>query len=252
MTSSPASRTAGLSAHDLLRLWEIGRAQHPLDRALTILAAAEPGATRGELARLPAGRRDARLLALYEHSFGRHLAGQGQCPDCHETVEFRIDVSDLLAAASDAGGAEPLTVAAADCTVAYRLPDSFDLAGIADLSDVGEARQRLLERCIVQATRAGDAVGLDRLPAAVVDLVVEQMASHDPLAVIELALACPACQRRWQVVLDIVSFLWLKVDEQARRLLREVDALARAYGWREADILAMSPGRRQAYLEMVT
>ena len=38
---------------------------------------------------------------------------------------------------------------------------------------------------------------------------------------------------------------------QAKRLLREVHFLARAYGWREADILAMSARRRQAYLEMV-
>jgi hypothetical protein len=30
----------------------------------------------------------------------------------------------------------------------------------------------------------------------------------------------------------------------------EVDALARAYGWREADILALSPARRAAYLEL--
>ena len=82
--------------------------------------------------------------------------------------------------------------------------------------------------------------------------VAEQMAARDPLAEIELALACPACGHQWQLVFDIASFLWLKIEMQARRLLREVHALARAYGWREADILALSPGRRQAYLEMVS
>jgi hypothetical protein len=29
-----------------------------------------------------------------------------------------------------------------------------------------------------------------------------------------------------------------------------VDALARAYGWRESDILALSAPRRRAYLEL--
>jgi hypothetical protein len=33
-------------------------------------------------------------------------------------------------------------------------------------------------------------------------------------------------------------------------MLREVDTLAAAYHWAEADILALSPRRRQAYLEL--
>ena len=37
---------------------------------------------------------------------------------------------------------------------------------------------------------------------------------------------------------------------EATRLLGEVHTLARAYHWREAEILAMSSRRRQAYLEL--
>jgi hypothetical protein len=33
-------------------------------------------------------------------------------------------------------------------------------------------------------------------------------------------------------------------------MLYDVHALASAYGWREADVLAMSPMRRQVYLEL--
>jgi hypothetical protein len=33
--------------------------------------------------------------------------------------------------------------------------------------------------------------------------------------------------------------------------VREVHLLASAYGWRESDILAMTPWRRQLYLELV-
>jgi len=241
-----------LSGNDLLRLWEIGSAQHPLDWALTVLAEAEPGSTRAELARLSSGQRDARLLAVYARTFGFLIAGQGCCPKCGETVEFNLDVRELLSATGDEGWVEPLTVANEGYAVTYRQPDSFDLAEIARLSDVAEARQLLLERCIVQATHNGDEVALDRLPEVVIGLAVEQMAAFDPLAVIELELACPACGCQWQLVFDIVSFLWLKIEAQARRLLREVHTLARAYGWREADILAMGAARRQAYLEMVS
>jgi hypothetical protein len=42
-----------------------------------------------------------------------------------------------------------------------------------------------------------------------------------------------------------------RVDRHARQILREVDQLARTYGWREPDILALGPARRRAYLGLV-
>jgi hypothetical protein len=41
------------------------------------------------------------------------------------------------------------------------------------------------------------------------------------------------------------------VDAHARKLVGEVDALARVYGWTEPQILALSPQRRATYLAMV-
>ena len=52
-----------LTAEKLLAVWERGRPQHPLDRALTLLAAATPNTTRDELADLSIGERDARLFS---------------------------------------------------------------------------------------------------------------------------------------------------------------------------------------------
>ena len=220
---------AGLAADDLLRLWEAGAAQHPLDRALTMLAAAMPAVTRGEFAQLPIGQRDARLLTVYARTFGEQIACRGRCPQCGQAVEFTLQARDLLAAAGAGEWEQPLTTSSEGYAVTYRLPDSFDLAAIARLPDVRAARQRLLERCIVQATCAGAAVGPDQLPEDVVGLVVAQMAAHDPLAVIELEPACPDCGCRWQLLFDIVAFLWLKIEVQAERLLRDVHALARAH-----------------------
>jgi hypothetical protein len=48
-----------------------------------------------------------------------------------------------------------------------------------------------------------------------------------------------------------VSFFWREIQSAARRIVLEVDALARSYGWSEAEILNMTPARRQLYLEMV-
>jgi hypothetical protein len=77
------------------------------------------------------------------------------------------------------------------------------------------------------------------------------MGEADPQAEVQLALACPACRHQWQVSFDIVSYFWSEINARSQRLLWEVHALASAYGWREADILAISPQRRQFYLEMV-
>jgi len=49
---------------------------------------------------------------------------------------------------------------------------------------------------------------------------------------------------------DIARYLWSEVHAWALRFLREVDLIARTYHWREEDILALTPTRRQAYLEL--
>ena len=62
---------------------------------------------------------------------------------------------------------------------------------------------------------------------------------------------CPACTFTWSEPFDIVTFFWAEIDAWARRLLADVHVLASSYGWSERDILALSPVRRQYYLEMV-
>jgi hypothetical protein len=81
--------------------------------------------------------------------------------------------------------------------------------------------------------------------------IATAMSEADPQALIEIALECPACAHRWSNVFDIASYLWREVDTWAHRTLQDVHQLARAYGWREADVLALSPNRRRSYLEMV-
>jgi hypothetical protein len=51
--------------------------------------------------------------------------------------------------------------------------------------------------------------------------------------------------------LDNAGILWREVALAARRLLAEIHRLARAYGWSEQAITAMSATRRATYLEML-
>src|SRR6266699_2570876 len=87
----------GLSAQELLLIWEVGLRQHPVDRALTILALALPKAPRAELLALSVGQRDAHLLAVREGTFGAQLAGFAECSACQERLEFMLDVADIRA-----------------------------------------------------------------------------------------------------------------------------------------------------------
>lgn len=67
----------------------------------------------------------------------------------------------------------------------------------------------------------------------------------------EVWLDCPACAHHFLLLLDPGSLLAEELRMKAARLLGEVVALARAFGWREADILALSASRRAAYLAAV-
>jgi hypothetical protein len=238
-----------LSAHDLLRVWEVGEEQHPIDRALMVLAAAFPELTWEELAKLSIGERDARLLTVRERTYGPRLEGFVECPRCSESLEFDVTVADLRAGEPAAGEQE---LASDGFELRFRLPDSRDLAAVLGCRDAAAAHDLLLQRCVLEARREGTPVAGNELPADITAELARSMSERDPQAEVLIDLRCPSCQHCWQALFDIATFFWTELVAQAQRLLREVHALARAYGWREADILAMSARRRQLYLEMAT
>jgi hypothetical protein len=234
----------------VLEAWERGAARHPVDRALVLLAAAFPGASRAELAALPLGERDAALLRLRRATVGAELAAFTECAACGERLELSLDSDALLS--PGAGGAGPWEAAAGGWRVVFRLPDSRDLAAAAACASAAEARRVLAARCVVEAVGPGGAASPGALPEALIGAMAGRMAEvAPPEADLSLALECPACGHAWEAVLDVAAFFWAEVQARARRLLREIDVLARAYHWSEAEILALSPARRGAYIELV-
>lgn len=239
-----------LSARDLIGIWEAAEGLHPLDRALAILAAACPELSGDELAALSVGQRDARLLSVREQTSGPTLDAFVECPRCTESLEFGVRTEDLRAPGPDPEEG-PLEFVAGDLRVEFRLPNSFDLGAAAACPDPAAARSLLVQRCVLRASRGGIPVATGDLPAEDISGLGGRMAELDPQAEVLLDLRCPACDHRWLALFDVISFLWDELAAQARRLLREVDTLARAYGWSEADILSMNPRRRRSYLEIV-
>ncbi len=239
-----------LTALELLRLWEMGLSASPVRRAIYLLAIARPDCTWDDLTRLSIGQRDGLLLRLQEQLFGTQLASVVCCPHCGERLEFSCTVEDLYIPHTALSTGD-LTLELDGYTVQYRLPNSADLELVAHGSPPQTVPQALLHNCILSAhyqTVGCDAVDL---PEHVLDAIADQMAQADPQADLQIALDCPACSHAWQSPFDIVHFLWSELHAWAQRTLMDVHRLALAYGWREADILAMSPQRRQLYLEMV-
>ena len=239
-----------LSAADVLRLWEAGTSLTPAGRALTILAAASPGMPASELAALPVGRRDRRLLEVRREAFGSGLDAVVPCPACGERIEFRLDAARLLDGDGGRAAESDAELTAGEWRVRYRMPTAGDLAEAADCEAPDRALALLVERCVVEATRAGEPAAPAEVPAAALALMDQELARRDALAEILLDFVCPGCSAAGQAPFDIARYLWEELRAEAARLLREVHALARAYGWREADILALSAVRRQAYLEL--
>jgi hypothetical protein len=237
-------------AGQLLDAWERGASETPTRRALSLLAIAQPQLSEGELAALPIGRRDEQLLQLRERLFGSQLLLVVPCPRCGQPLESQVRVDDLACDHVEAEAASYV----AECDghlVTFRLPASNDLMALSHDGDAGACRAHLIDRCLLEVRDShGQQRAVSQLSDDVLADLCRKMEQADPAADMELAFTCPACGSHWQEMFDIASFLWREIHAWAQRTLRDVHILARAYGWPEADVLALSPTRRQIYLEL--
>lgn len=232
-----------LPGSEVLSLWERGAGRHPLDRSALLAAAARPDWPAEEIADLPLGTVNASLLKLRMACFGARIDGHADCPRCGQRLSLLLDARELLAGVpdhDDPGQACEAEVAG----LRVRAPTLRDLAAVANEVDAARAARELLARC----TLASDAASLDE---ATLQAVEEGLDELDPQADLALALQCVGCGHSDLVQLDPGQLLWDEIEAQAQRLLHEVHQLAFAYGWSEAQILALTPARRASYLAML-
>jgi len=182
---------------------------------------------------------------LREALFGSRLEAAVSCPECGERLELVFTPADITPPVrpvrQEVGR---LSIEGYDLT--YRVPNTADLLALGGSG----SRPELLDRC-VEASRGGEVIRGSHLPEAVSNAVSEAMAHADPQADVRIAMVCPACSHQWSALFDIFSFLWSEIEDWAVETLREVHALASAYGWTEREVLALSPRRRRMYLDMV-
>jgi hypothetical protein len=230
-----------LTTREMLDIWERGEAAGAVRRSLELIATAD-GLALDEAMTLGIGARNARLLDLREAMFGPRLESTAECPDCGEAVEFAFETGDLRIGAAHEG--DTFELAVEQWRFALRLPVCADLVDLP--SGIDAARQALFRRCIVSA----DGPHSPALwPPSVLAAAADAIAMRDPQAQMDIDLTCAACGRRRLVAFNIAQFLWAEIADAGRRLIDEVAILARAFGWNEAETLALPPARRRRYLE---
>lgn len=241
-----------LEAAELLSAWEKGLNQPLLQRALILLSVASPGLSGEALLQLSIGQRDHRLLQLRETLFGTRLSSTAVCPGCNERLEWENQTTDFLSQCDAVTEKESEFILESDeYFVRFRLPNSLDLASVADNEDFDVAQHALLSACILEANIAGNTCTFSQLPGFIVLQLTERIETLDTLADIHISLDCPECSHQWSALFDIASFLWQEVNDWAEQMLQVVYRLAVGYGWSEEEILHISPVRRQLYLGML-
>ena len=81
--------------------------------------------------------------------------------------------------------------------------------------------------------------------------VAGALADHDPLVHFTASCACPACGQINEIAIDLGGLALRRLAQRRRGLIEDVHALASAYGWTVAVVLAIGEVRRAAYRALV-
>lgn len=218
---------AGLGAAELVEAWT-PRERRPAHARLAPLLAAAAGAE--PIAGDTLGRRNQRLLAFHAEQVGGTLEAQVACAACGAQNEFVVPAEAILACP-----APPATVAVDDAR--FRLPTMADLAELDDAGP-GSASEVLIRHCRLSGGEAR------------ADAVARAFEAADPAAAVEVEVVCADCGAVHLASVDVAVFVAAALDRLVEGYLRDVDRLARAYGWSEREILALPPHRRKLYVEL--
>jgi hypothetical protein len=225
-----------LTGQLLLAAWDRGVHRHPVYQGLAMLALALPEVSFEQIAELSLCENNLLLLQLHAISFGPAIEAFATCSQCGAHLEVYLPVAELIDRQQAAISSVPEEWTDEGQLYRLRPLTSSDLLSVLDAATSAEAEQAILQRCTTA-------------PAS--ELLRERFERLNQMAEISCVVECPECSSRVVRDLNLAQFLFRLVDRGAKRLLREIHELAWAYGWSEEAILAMSTGRRGAYLEML-
>ena len=123
--------------------------------------------------------------------------------------------------------------------VSFRLPTGRD-----ELDAIGKSTQEveslLLRRCTEDREWPEGKVAFEEL--------LEQVA---PLIDLELVASCPECHHVQKIQFDIQTYLLGALVAERRKLLSDINCIARAYSWSLDEILSLSRSDRRLLVELI-
>jgi hypothetical protein len=228
----------GPTVPDLIRLWPPPATGSAHERVVGLLVALNGPAA----ARVTLGTHHRQLLALHRDLVGTALEAVVTCRHCATDSEFPVPVEAVL----DLPAPLPeniVTVEVDAVRETFRLPTVEDLDATHGLA-YDDAVRRLAE-----CTHVGG--GAPLLGSGDLARLAAAWDEADPAGDVTVDVDCVGCGAPLAVSVDPVEFVTRDLDRFLDRVLREVHALATAYGWTEETILALPTSRRRRYLELV-
>ncbi|MER5811191.1 hypothetical protein ABT143_23875 [Streptomyces sp. NPDC002033] len=191
---------------------------------------------------LPVGQIGVLAGQLYAEEFGDALEALVPCAGCGEVLDVNLPLAALRAVSARPESRVP-TPDGVELTVRPLTTRDLLVAGRA-----ADPAAVLLSRCVFDPTGAPvDPADLTPDVVARVDAAAERLAGA---AAAVVRTECPDCGAEALVPVDMGALLWQRVASAAAALIAEVATLASAFGWREADVLELSPVRRGMYLRL--
>lgn len=255
-----APRTLPLAAPEVVHRPATGAVELALADALESAparAARATGVIVAALARIgdrPASADVARALAAGTRERLLQLIGarrrplpdwrEAVCERCGQRYDLEVDLR-ALPVKSPGPGFPVIEVETSRGRRLFEAPNGYHEEALAARALSGEPATRMLLALAGLDDDAKEAAA-DFTPRDLVQ-IDQALEQGSPEAVETLDGICPVCGARTRARIDPLFGLFPRVDD----VLDEVHALASAYGWGEAEILAMPAGRRRRYLERV-
>jgi hypothetical protein len=192
----------------------------------------------------------AALAAVTAASQGSRLAVATRCPGeaCGASIEFELDLPNLLPADPGRRVTGRIPLAGGSTEVALRLPTGRDQAAWRREPPPDAASMALSLDMEMDGRPAEDG---RRLTGEALEAVGSLLESVDPLTSLQARVECPGCGEVRDLDMDLEALLLHRLESEQKCLMRQVHALASAYHWPEAEILALPPGRRNRYLTLL-